>query len=49
MRHRWVDIMSDEEPRREVAAALAARETSWPERHMAAVAAATRGRYEALQ
>ncbi len=32
----------------EVAAALASRRASWPERHMAVVAAATRGRYESM-
>ncbi|MFT3773095.1 MAG: hypothetical protein QM820_47550 [Minicystis sp.] len=33
---------------RAVAAALAARRATWPERHMAVVAAATRGRYESM-
>jgi hypothetical protein len=39
---------SDDELCREVAAALAARRASWPERHMAVVAAAMRGRYESM-
>jgi hypothetical protein len=39
---------SDDELCREVTAALAARGASWPERHMAVVAAATRGRYESM-
>jgi len=32
----------------QVAAALRVREASWPERHMAVVAAAMRGRYESM-
>jgi hypothetical protein len=39
---------SDEALCQEVAAALMARRASWPERHMAVVAAAMRGRYESM-
>jgi hypothetical protein len=39
---------SDEALCAEVAAALKARDASWPERHMAVVAAAMRGRYDCM-